>query len=93
MHMVSIRNHGVGLMGLQKSTLRLVQHETCGETPTGGVHARTHTGSPLTTLRMQPPSSLESAHPVPVLRFWGKMTMPNAGTMAYRRDFPSTTRI
>ena len=28
-----------------------------------------------------------------VVRFWGKTTMPNAGTMPYRRDLPSTTRI
>ena len=28
--------------------------------------------------------------PFPVLEFWGKMTMPNAGIMAYRRDLPST---
>ena len=31
--------------------------------------------------------------PSPVLGFWGKMSTPNAGIMAYRRDFPSTTRI
>ena len=30
---------------------------------------------------------------IPVLKLGGKMTMPNAGTMAYRRDLPSTTRI
>ena len=29
--------------------------------------------------------------PFPVLGFWGKNTMPHAGTMAYRRYFPSTT--
>ena len=31
--------------------------------------------------------------PFPVLGFWGKNTMPYAGTMAYRRYFPSTTSI
>ena len=31
--------------------------------------------------------------PIPVLGFWGKIAMPNARTMAYRRDFPSTTGI
>ena len=44
----------------------------------------------ISTLRMQ----LQPATcPFPVLGLWGKMTMPNAGIMAYRRDFPSTTRI
>ena len=42
------------------------------------------------TLRMQ---LQPGPCPFSVLGFWGKMTMPNAGTMAYRRDFPSTTRI
>ena len=42
------------------------------------------------TLRMQlQPGTCQ----FPVLRFWGKMTMPNAGTIAHRWDFPSTTRI
>ena len=26
--------------------------------------------------------------PLPVLGFWGKMTMPNAGIMGYRRYLP-----
>ena len=30
---------------------------------------------------------------ISVLGFWGKFTLPNAGIMAYRRDFPSTTMI
>ena len=46
--------------------------------------------SRVSTLRMQLQPGI---CPSPVLRFWGKMTMSNAGTMAYRRDFPSTTRI
>ena len=38
----------------------------------------------LSTLRLQ----LEpETFPFPVLGFWGKITMPNAGTMAYRRDY------
>ena len=37
--------------------------------------------------------STPGACPSPVLGLWGKMTMPDAGTMAYRRDLPSTTRI
>ena len=45
---------------------------------------------PHSTLRMklQPGTC-----PFPVLGFWGKITMPNAGTMAYRRYLPSTTSI
>ena len=31
--------------------------------------------------------------PFPVLGFWGKATMPYAGTMAYCRKGPSTTSI
>ena len=44
----------------------------------------------LPTLRMQ---LQPGTCPFTVLRFWGKMPMPNAGNMAYRRDFPSTTSI
>ena len=44
----------------------------------------------VATLRMQ---LQPGTCPFPELRLWGKMTMPNAGTMAYRRDLPSTTRI
>ena len=44
----------------------------------------------MPTLRMQLQPGI---CPFPVLGFWGTMTMPNAGTMAYRRDLPSTTRI
>ena len=50
-----------------------------------GTHAAEHA-----TLRMQ---LQPGTCPSPVLGFWGKMTMPNAGIMAYRRDLPSTTRI
>ena len=35
---------------------------------------------------------MESAH-YTVLGFWGNNTLPYAGTMAYRRDFPPTTSI
>ena len=31
--------------------------------------------------------------PIPSTKILGKMTMPNAGTMAYRRNLLSTTRI
>ena len=44
----------------------------------------------VTTLRMQ---IQPGTFPFPVLRFLGKMTMPNAGTMAYRRYYLATTRI
>ena len=44
----------------------------------------------FTTLRMQLQPGI---CPFSVLGFWGKMTMPSAGIMAYRRDLPSTTRI
>ena len=30
----------------------------------------------------------KNATPITLLRFWGKMTMPNAGIMAYRRARP-----
>ena len=46
-------------------------------------------GAP-STLRMQLQPGI---FPFPVLGFGGKFTMPNAGTMRYRRDLPSTTRI
>ena len=46
--------------------------------------------SVLTTLRMQ---LQPGTCPFSVLGFWGNMTMPSAGIMTYRRDFPSTTRI
>ena len=53
----------------------------------GGIGWTTHAKNALN-------STLEPAHSqYDVLRFWGKMTMPNAGTMLHRRDFPSTTRI
>ena len=42
----------------------------------------------LSTLRMQ---LQPGACPFPVLRFRGKITVPNAGTIALRRDFSSTT--
>ena len=44
----------------------------------------------VATLRMQ---LQPGTCPFPVLGFWGKITMPSAGIMAYRRDLPSTTRI
>ena len=48
----------------------------------------------LSTLRMHAQLQLQPGTcPFPVLRFWGKMTIPNDGAIAYRRDFPSTTRI
>ena len=39
-------------------------------------------------MRLQPGTC-----PFSVLGFWGNMTMPSAGTMAYRRYLPSTTMI
>ena len=44
----------------------------------------------IPTLRMQ---LQPGTCPFSVLGFWGTMTMPSASIMAYRRDFPSTTRI
>ena len=46
--------------------------------------------SPISTLIMQ---LHPGTCPFPVLGFWGKITMPDAGTMADRRYFPSTIRI
>ena len=45
-------------------------------------------GPPKLRMQLQP-----GICPFPVLGFWGKITMPSAGIMTYRRDFPSTTRI
>ena len=39
-----------------------------------------------------PPHNLPPGiFPFAVLGLWGKLTMPNAGTMAYRRDLPSSS--
>ena len=45
--------------------------------------------------RARPPHAFDShaQNATPVLGFWGEITMPSAGIMAYRRDLPSTTKI
>ena len=47
-------------------------------------------GGPCPTLRMQ---LQPGTCPFSVLGLWGKITIPSAGIMVYRRDLPSTTGI